>query len=348
MKFKKFCEIENSYNSKFITYISQYLDLPCVVLNKVDGANFSILVDYNGNIRFATRNQITDNNTFNCGIIFDRIKTNILDASNNIFNDYNIYGELDTVQFVGEIFGGYYPHPEVERVSKAQSIQGRIFYIPDNDIIFYDIILNYKNGNYKYLNWNDAKNIYTSNNLKIVDIIEETTIDKAIEKNYDDLIDPTYKQYNLPEIENNFSEGVIIKPLEEVTLNNGDRLIIKIKSSKFMEKKHKSYKEDFNIDNFSGEFKKVYNNIFDYITESRYYSVISKLDPSLVNQKNFGTILKNYNEDVIKDFNKEFDNVYEELDKKDKRIINKEINKRSAKIIEELLIKQSTYNFSDI
>lgn len=339
MKFKKFCDIENSYNKNFLDNISFSFDYPCVVLNKVDGSNFSILVDKTGDIRFASRNQIIDknNNFFNCILIFETIKNNILNLSNDIFSKY---GNIDTVQFVGEIFGGYYPHPNVSKVSKAQSVQGRVFYIPDNDIIFYDIILNFNDGTYKYLNWKDVEELYKKYGLKIVDVIDkDKTIKEAIDTDYNSLIDPTYKQYNLPEIENNFSEGVIIRPLVEVVLNNGERLIIKQKSEKFLEKKSKSYKNnDFNIDDYSDEFKNIYNTIFDYITESRYFSVISKMDPSDITPEKFGLILKNYNEDVIKDYNKENNNLYDNLGKNEKSIINKEINKKSSLVIKKQLI----------
>ena len=152
--------------------------------------------------------------------------------------------------------------------------------------------------------------------------------------------DPTYKKYNLPMIENNFSEGVVIKPMYEIILNSGDRMICKKKSVKFMEKmKHnKKEKTDFNIDDYSDEFKDVYNNIFDYVTESRYYSVVSKMEPNDIDFKNFGNILRSFNMDVIKDYNKENDNLYNNLDKKEQKIINKEIDRKSSSIIKNKLM----------
>lgn len=341
MIFKKFCEIENSYNEKYLSRFSEFFNNSCVILNKIDGSNISILVDNTGNIRFASRNQlIGDNSFYNHLNVFEKIKNKIVNLSNYIFSVYDDDYDLDTIQFVGEIYGGIYPHPLIKNNNNS-IVQKRIYYTPSNDIAFYDIILNYNNGYSEYLDWNIVKKCFEDYNLNMVDVIDENVpFSEAIKRDYCNMPDPTYKKYNLPMIENNFSEGVVIKPMYEIILDNGDRMITKKKSVKFMEKmKHnKKEKTDFNIDDYSDDFKDVYNNILDYVTESRYYSVISKMEPNDIDFKNFGNILRNFNEDVIKDYNKENDNLYNNRDKKEQKIINKEIDKKSSSIIKNKLM----------
>lgn len=342
MIFKKFCEIENSYNEKYFERFSDYFNVKCVILNKIDGSNISILVDNTGNIRFASRNQlIGDNSFYNHLNVFERIKNNIIKLSEYIFSiDCE---KLDTIQFIGEIYGGIYPHPLIKNSNNNSIVQKRIYYTPDNDIAFYDIILNYSTGVSIYLNWELIKRYFYNYKINTADVIEENVpFSEAIERDYNNMPDPTYKKYNLPMIENNFSEGVVIKPVDEIILDNGDRMIAKKKSVKFMErmKHNKKEKTDFNIDDYSDEFKDVYNNILDYVTESRYYSVVSKMELNDIDFKNFGNILRNFNMDVIKDYNKENDNLYNNLDKKEQKIINKEVDRKSSGIIKNKLMSE--------
>lgn len=343
MIFKKFCEIENSYNEKYFERFSYYSNVKCVILNKIDGANISILVDNTGDIRFASRNQLIGDNAsfYNHLNIFERIKSNIIKLSKYLFSiDCK---ELDTIQFVGEIYGGIYPHNLIKNSNNNSVVQKRIYYTPSNDIAFYDIILNYNTGVSTYLDWKLIKLYFYNYKLNSVDVIEENVpFSEAIKRDYNNMPDPTYKKYNLPMIENNFSEGVVIKPMYDIVFNNGDRMIAKKKSDKFTEKmKHnKKEKADFNIDNYSPEFKDVYNNILDYVTESRYHSVVSKMKPNDIDFKNFGNILRSYVKDVVKDYNKENDNLYNNLDKKEEKIINKEIDRKSSGIIKNKLMSK--------
>ena len=76
--------------------------------------------------------------------------------------------------------------------------------------------------------------------------------------------------------------------------------------------------------------------IKDYITESRYISVISKIGE--VSFDDFGVIIKQYSEDVLNEFTKDHPE-FEALDKEVKKQVTKEMNKSIAPLIRRQLMK---------
>lgn len=348
MKFKKYQEIENARNKKYIEFLDRNLkalnldmDIRCIALNKIDGANFSFIVDVDTDkIYMASRSQIVkeDENFYNCWNILETIRDNLISLKTDVINllkDRNL--DLDSIQFVGEICGGSYTHPDVKKVPGAQSVQGRINYHPNNIMIFYDICIHQKDGKSFYLDKTVVMDLFLKRGFHIPDVLAKGKLSDLIEMQFDSMPDPTYKQFGLPEVENNFAEGVVITPLTEIVFNNGERLIIKSKSTVFSEKRRTSTKVEINLEDFSDEFKSVYSNIFDYVTESRYFSVISKMSPDDIDIKNFGQISKPFFEDVVKDYNKENEVSFDSLIKSEQKFISKELNRKISEIIREKL-----------
>ena len=89
--------------------------------------------------------------------------------------------------------------------------------------------------------------------------------------------------HNLPIIENNYAEGIVIKPSKPLYLSSS-RIILKKKIEKFNERRSKPYKlrEDTTIT----------HKILDYITENRLHNVISKI--GYVTEKDFSKLMKEY------------------------------------------------------
>ena len=102
----------------------------------------------------------------------------------------------------------------------------------------------------------------------------------------------------LPEVPDNFAEGVVIKPVEPAYFPNGERIIIKNKNPKFQEIGKSDRKLPKTEVIYSEEFTKIAEQIPSYVNENRLISVRSHLGETTL-PKDFGKILKEYNQDII-------------------------------------------------
>ena len=330
MKFKKFTEIENHYHKSINNYLD-FKDETWVALNKVDGSNFSMW--YNGEyFHLAKRSSfIHMDSSFGNQLevtpkYFDEVKKlyNLLNDSKEIsLDDFGI-------AVFGEIFGGYYNHQDVERNKFAKKIQGRVNYYPNNDFIVFDVLVfNEEQDIYYWLDYETVKYYISQTNLKMTQEIARGSLQDML--NLDVVFqDPTYKLYDLPEIEENLSEGVVCKPIKELKDKFGSRVIFKKKNENFSEKSKKERvkkpKELTNED---------INNIDlldSLINDNRLLSVLSKdfTEPTF---KDFGKIMQLFSEDVIKDFEKESEIMFKDLSD----VVRKRLGGRCAEVLREYL-----------
>lgn len=111
--------------------------------------------------------------------------------------------------------------------------------------------------------------------------------------------------------ENNFAEGLVIRPFEEeiILAKNSERVIFKNKYELFSENmKCRSYKEPREIEN-KGTLSEWISEIKEkYINLNRYNSLVSKIGLEEVEMKNFGKILGMYLNDILNDFVKDKEN----------------------------------------
>lgn len=328
MIFKSYTDIENSYNNKFIKKIRENnLDDPsiryvCEV--KIDGSNYQCSIDSEDNFITGSRTQILDNYADFQGaslrvlraqkieeklrnlkeLIKERIK-NITEVAENKF----------TLTVYGELCGGMYTHPAVEKVSGAKKVQGRVSYHADNVWIPFDVILRDESGKHLYtFSSYEAKNILNEVDLPYTLIVFEGTFDECL--NYkNDFIDMIgVFLFNLPVIENNITEGVVIKPIIPNWIGN-ERVILKNKNDKFKEKQHVKQNKEPKAEIKLNELELKYFNIMrEYMTESRLYSVFSKVDTSTLNEKMFGMILGMFVKDLFKDFDIDFSEEVKKLE----------------------------------
>ena len=88
------------------------------------------------------------------------------------------------------------------------------------------------------------------------------------------------------------------------------------------------------VEELSEDASYLCEEIFKYITENRLSNVISKIG-TINREKDKGKLLGLYNKDVLTDFLKDYKEQYEGLEKKEIKAINKFLNKRSNRLIEE-------------
>jgi len=367
MKFVKYSEIENSYNEKYIRGLKEegFFDpsIEYVAENKIDGSNLQCSIDEEGQFAFGSRSQLyapySDFQGSSACFLKEKVKEKLIKMKELIANDQKVKDTLKELagldpekdvlktKFVltvyGELCGGMYRHPDVEKVKGAIKIQGRVDYHPDNKWIPFDIALRWPNGNtIMLMDQDDVVKYCKAVELPYPLILFRGTLESCL-KYPIDFIDTTGNiLWNLPVIANNVSEGIVIKPNKAMRKNNSERVIIKKKGTKFKERicKHKEQKEVLPMNDVE---KKWFDIISEFITESRLMSVLSKFDVSKLNDKSFGMILGGFLKDMWKDFYKEYESeVLDEVEKSsefnfDK--VRKETSKYVSKFIQPHFLK---------
>ena len=56
-----------------------------------------------------------------------------------LYKELNQNGEKESVVLFGELFGGMYPHPDVEKDNRVHRVQSGVFYSPHIEFYAFDI-----------------------------------------------------------------------------------------------------------------------------------------------------------------------------------------------------------------
>ena len=331
MIFRKYSEIENTYNQKFIKTLRDegFTDpsIEYVCENKIDGSNMQVSIDEKGSFNFGSRTQMyqphSDFQGSSACFLKEHIKEKLFKLKDLIANNQKVIDILKEragidptkedikTKFVltvyGELCGGMYRHPDVEKVKGAIKIQGRVDYHPDNKFVPFDIVLRWPNGStIMYFDQDEVVELCKQVALPYPIILFKGTFDECL--NFPvEFIDKTGNiLWGLPIIEKNISEGIVIKPNKAMFRPNNERVILKKKGEKFKERisKNKEPKEVLPMNEIE---LKWFNTITEFVTESRLMSVLSKIDCSKLNDKMFGLILGSFLKDLWTDFNKEYE-----------------------------------------
>lgn len=326
---KKYNSIENYYNIKKVTKMlfSDIANEEWIVMEKIDGSNFSIY--YNGTeFAYATRNQmLTKTASFSN---YQYVVAKYEEDFKKLFElCKEKYKDFDYMVVFGELFGGYYRHPDVSKVQQMSKIIGRVSYTPYNDFIYYDIRLMKNNEDInQWVSYDDIlsfklPNLKCSEILyrgKLADFIE---IDKDIKPKIPMQFESTiYSLYGLPKIKDNMAEGYVIKPVNAHYYEPFSRSILKMKDEKFSEVSKKVRKTQPKIDTSK------YEDVKNYVTKSRLISVLSKLTDD--DKKNNGKVISMLSNDCVNDFIKDKDL---KLKNEEMKAVKKLVSKPCAMIV---------------
>ena len=309
--------------------------LKWVVTEKVHGANFSFVYE-NGSLKFAKRKEYLNwtDDFFGFQLVVSKLENNILRLFEKLSSDiaaekYIIYGEL---------FGGKYPHPEVAPVKDIHAIQTGVYYTPDIEFCAFDIAIETDGTASKYyldyessVAYFDEFKIFYAKPLLIGKFNEAMNFNIRINS-------AVPKEFNLPELNDNLIEGVVIKPFNQLDNNDFQRPIIKLKNPEFdeEEKFHEAEKWSFipNVSSKTEELSFIVDELRNYVTQNRLKSAVSKIGTlDLNNHSRVSEIKKEFLEDVITDFNENNDNLLNDLSPEDKTWIAERINAEINKII---------------
>jgi len=327
-EFKKFSSIENSYRVKYLELLKQYTldDGTFVVSEKIHGANFSIWYD-GTDLKCAKRSAFLkeDDNFSNFQEVRDRLRPNIQNLHTFLrVSQQNIEDPLEVAVY-GELFGGSYPHKDVSVDPGAKKIQKGIHYCPHNDFYAFDIRVNGV-----YLSVPEANDLFNRFGFLHAETLFEGSLKNCLE--YKNEFQTTVPgKFQLPQIDDNFCEGVVIRPVEPRFFPNGSRVILKNKNAKWEEKSKASDRKPKIEVQLTDEEQRLYHEFHSLVTENRLVNVLSKFGP--VGQKDFGKLLGEFSRDISEEFNKDFNEAFGELNKSVQKIIKGKVQKAASKII---------------
>ncbi len=329
MEFKKYNSIENAYQKEVLEQIiiHGFEKEIYVVQEKVHGANFSFFTD-GKLVKIAKRTDfIQEDETFyNAQKMAEKYHDNVLQLFKKVKEQFP---EIETLVIYGELFGGHYNHKDVVPIKDAIKVQKGIDYSPDNDFFAFDIKLN---GTH-YLDVATANAFFETMNFFYAKTLFEGTLEEALR--YPNEFNTKIPDWLvLPALEDNITEGVIIRPAQVKYFGNGSRVILKNKNEKWSEKtKVKKDKTAHKEVVFTENAQTVWEEIQTYITTNRLYNVLSK--EGEFTPKMMGKITGLFAQDILTDFMKDQAESFNTLEKEEQKGITKRLNNVIIKMIKE-------------
>lgn len=325
MKFTKYTSIENAYRQKAVFNIQSYFnDETFIVQEKIHGSNFAIYVDETG-VKYAKRSGFISNleSFYRADLISNRLE----EKAKKLFKSLP---EASSISIHGEIYGGSYPHKDVESVKNVKMVQRGVFYSPDVEFIAFDMKINGE-----YIDPLEMNNHLDYFKIPRLDVLKKGTLQECLD--YPNEFNSNL--HGLPELENNTCEGVVIKSVKPLRDPRGNRAILKNKNAKWSEKGGKgTNKVEKEID---PRIKEIAEIALAYVTENRLRNVLSKVGPVTEVKTAFGKIMKPFNLDVIEDFEKE-NPEFSKMEKADQKLVTKLINQEIS-----LMIRGNLFNIVD-
>lgn len=317
-------------------HFSKMEKLKWVVTEKVHGANFSFTYE-NGNLKFAKRKEYLNwtDDFFGFQLVVNKLEDDILRLFEQLSNE--IFGEKYIVY--GELFGGKYPHEDINAIKDLHAIQTGVYYTPSIEFCAFDIAIETHGSDSKYyLDYESSLTYFKKFGIFHAKPLLIGRFNDAM--NFNIRINTTIpKEFGLPELQDNLIEGVVIKPFNQIDNNTlFTRPIIKLKNPEFddEDKFHEAEKWSFipNVSSKTEDLSFIVDELSKYITKNRLESAISKIgNLDMNNQLRISEIKTEFLEDIITDFNENNDNLLNDLSLNEKEWIIKRVNSRINKII---------------
>lgn len=333
--FRKYPSIEGVHIEEFLGKIKEICgnEMYCVT-EKIHGANTQIDYDLTtGEFTYGKRTDVIteDEQCYNFQKIAEKLKDNIIKMSMDLLFSTEL--NIEVVRVYGELFGGSYPHPDVEKDKKATRVQKGVYYSPHNEWRAFDIAYSVKGEDRNrflpaelFFDFASRYGIPTVPLLCIAD-----SLDMALRCPNDNK-SVVFQYYALPEIPDNIMEGVVIKPWKHDLWIGQHRVILKNKNDKF---KERSKDKRVNIQEEVPEIvKQAMEEIVEFITENRINNVISHLGQVTV--KDIGKVIGLTSVDVLSEYRR----VYKTLnlmEKKEEKMVTKFMQGQVAKLVKEVM-----------
>ena len=332
IEFKKYSSIENHFYKDYLNQVREQVpaDIQWVVQEKVHGTNTSFLCDGN-NVKFAKRTSILgdEEKFYDYQEILEEYHDKILSLYRRVCQHHE---GVESISVFGELCGGAYPHPDVQRIGRLTLIQKGVFYTPGHEFYGFDIYVFTKDGGY-YLSVDETNALFEAEGFFYARSLFTGSLDDCL-KHPNQFQSKIAEWLVLPAIEDNVCEGIVIRPVTPCYLRTGSRALIKSKNEKFAEKKsvkRRNKQLEAPVE-YSKELAELIETVASYVNENRLANVVSHIGEVQI-PRDLGKLIKEMSYDVVEDFLKEHSALYNVIDKSEIKVFNKELNKKITAVI---------------
>lgn len=256
-----------------------------IVTEKIHGANFSFMYDVLTNVMlYGKRSGILtpDDNFFGYKQILPETLPKIMRIIKYIMERHK---SCNVVCVFGELFGGFWPitanQASVPTVPTVMQVQSGVYYSPDLHFYAFDIMVDSH-----YVDYSTAMKAFAHSGVLYAEPLYTGSFVEACnyKVGFNSTI-PARLKLKL-DISGNKAEGVVVRPLSEITFDNGkQRAILKIKIPEFSEMKYTCNDFDRSKAKSAANTSSVFdygsyfiNNVIDrYINVNRVGSAVSKV-----------------------------------------------------------------------
>ena len=323
MEFVKFPSLENHYQGKAINYWLR--DNPTlsnekfIITEKLDGANFCIVIPKEGEVYFQSRNNALagDASFFNFQSVIEKDMDKIMEIKREM-NDHMFFDS--EVRIYGELFGN--------------GVQRRVDYGDDRYFLPFEVVI-------------DGEILSPSEGLEFMDAFGfgdwwvpilgyADSLEEALEFNVEEVLT---KHQGTTEKGFKFIEGVVISPFEKVYQNaSGSRFLIKKKAHCFGDLAGQKTKDRKVEEPLSESGTKLFNIWLNMFSENRLMDLFSKMG-KIDSMKQIGEYLKAFSADVKEDFFKEHKEAFIYLPDIEKAKILKSAQSRAVALLKGSLME---------
>ena len=332
IEFKKYSSIENHFYKDYLNQVREQVpaDIQWVVQEKVHGTNTSFLCDGN-NVKFAKRTSILgdEEKFYDYQEILEEYHDKILSLYRRVCQHHE---GVESISVFGELCGGAYPHPDVQRIGRLTLIQKGVFYTPGHEFYGFDIYVFTKDGGY-YLSVDETNALFEAEGFFYARSLFTGSLDDCL-KHPNQFQSKIAEWLVLPAIEDNVCEGIVIRPVTPCYLRTGSRALIKSKNEKFAEKKsvkRRNKQLEAPVE-YSKELAELIETVASYVNENRLANVVSHIGEVQI-PRDLGKLIKEMSYDVVEDFLKAHSALYNVIDKSEIKVFNKELNKKITAVI---------------
>ena len=335
IKFKKYSSIENHFYKDYLDQVREQVpaDMQWVVQEKVHGTNTSFLCDGN-DVKFAKRTSILsdDEKFYDYQEILEEYRDKVMSLYHKVCQ---FHEGVESISVFGELCGGVYPHPDVQRIGRLTLIQKGVFYTPGHEFYGFDIYVFTKDEGY-YLSVDETNALFEAEGFFYARSLFTGSLDDCL-KHPNQFQSKIAEWLGLPAIEDNVCEGIVIRPVIPFYLRTGSRALIKSKNEKFAEKK-RSKRRNMQLEQqveYSKELAELLGLLDPFVNENRLANVVSHIGELKI-PRDLGKLIKEMSYDVVEDFLKEHSALYNVIDKSEVKIFNKELNKMVSALVKKV------------
>lgn len=212
----------------------------------------------------------------------------------------------------GELFGGEYRHPAVAPVAGMQPVQTAIYYSPDVRFCAFDLATVDVSGEGAFLPFRRAMALLEAAGLPVAPVLGTGRLDEML------ALPVTFAtrvpaQLGLPAIEDNWAEGMVVRPLDVAAPRGAPRPVLKRKRAEFAEREYHQARAWASPDPDADALSRAEAVLASMLTDNRVVSVVTKVGHPDGDAAARATRLDQIVAEVIADLHDEMDHGHGEL-----------------------------------